>query len=307
LNTQANRLREVGVRIVSLSVDKLGDDANSVQNPGDATLAAKWLSELNPDIDGGWATTELMERFQFLDDYLFTQKRPIVIPTSFLIDSNGCLAAIYRGPVDVSRIPADVKAISLTGRSLYESALPFPGRWYRPRQAVVPIQLAADLFKRGFVDDAAEYLQAHQKAMSQQAGFGSIAGQLAASMAKAKKTTSAIQLYRAALIGKPDDVALMNNLAWHLATHDDPGQRKPAEAVQWAEHAARLSKHEQMDVLDTLISAYEIANRLGDAIRIARQAVQLAEKQGQPNRVINFQTKIRQLESMKARNHGQSQ
>jgi thiol-disulfide isomerase/thioredoxin len=295
----AEKMERTGLQIVALSLDGLGGDDSTNSGPGDPAAAQRIFRDLHSTIHRGWATQELLERFQFLEDFLFTQKRPIAMPTSYLVDEEGRLAGIYRGPIDVSRLAGDVQTIRRSGQALYDAVLPFSGTWYQPRQVQAPIQFAAKMFQRGFAEDAANYLLRRQDAMKTQAGFAALAGQLGSAMAKARHTSIAIELYQAALSANPDNVAVMNNLAWHLATHEDVAQRRPADAVRWAERAASLSNSADLDVLDTLIVAYEQSRRLTDALRIARQCLELAERQGKLEYAAKWRAKIRQWETKK--------
>jgi len=74
----------------------------------------------------------------------------------------------------------------------------------------------------------------------------------------------------------PDAHELANTLAWLLATSADPKQRNGAEAVEWAEKACGLTQHRNHLYLDTLGTAYAEAGRFEDAVRVTRQAVELA-------------------------------
>ena len=86
----------------------------------------------------------------------------------------------------------------------------------------------------------------------------------------------AISHYRQALGGKTDSVELHNNLAWILATCPDPKLRRPGEAVEFAEHAAKLTRYQSATVLNTLAAAYAAAGRFDDAIATAKAALALA-------------------------------
>ena len=52
------------------------------------------------------------------------------------------------------------------------------------------------------------------------------------------------------------NVTILNNLAWQLAANPDKNVLNSRHAVLWAEKAARLTKHENPHVLDTLAVAY---------------------------------------------------
>jgi Flp pilus assembly protein TadD len=99
---------------------------------------------------------------------------------------------------------------------------------------------------------------------------------LAAVLAEQGDARSAVLHYREALRLKPGFVAAIADLAWTLATSTDAGVRQPAEAVQLAEHAARLTNWKNAIVLDTLAVGYFAAGRADAAIRTLSAAVDLA-------------------------------
>ena len=78
----------------------------------------------------------------------------------------------------------------------------------------------------------------------------------------------------------PDDVEVLNALAWLLATQPllDPSDRQ--EAVQLAQHAIELAEQLDPSLLDTLAAAYASTQRFKDAIATARRALTLAETRG---------------------------
>jgi len=104
--------------------------------------------------------------------------------------------------------------------------------------------------------------------------------------ALAGKPGRALFHYHEAIRIKLDYAKALNNLAWLRATCPDQAFRNGAEAVLWAERAARLSERETrrgMDavaVLDTLAAAYAEAGRFREAISTAEKAEQAARAAG---------------------------
>jgi len=107
---------------------------------------------------------------------------------------------------------------------------------------------------------------------------------LHAAMARAFQETGrpveAAARWRQALAARPDDVGLANNLAWLLAT-GDPAVRDPAEAVRWAERAARAAPAHAA-VLDTLAVSYHAAGRREAALDASARAARAARAAGDP-------------------------
>ena len=106
------------------------------------------------------------------------------------------------------------------------------------------------------------------------------------------RRSEAIGRYREALRLIPGYLETQNNLAWLLATHPDPRQRRPAEAVRLAEAAARRRAEDPV-VLDTLAAAYACAGRYHRAVRIATQALGMARATGDPALVEALHRRLR--------------
>jgi tetratricopeptide (TPR) repeat protein len=75
---------------------------------------------------------------------------------------------------------------------------------------------------------------------------------------------------------KPDWPPPLTQLAWTLATAADPDIRHGEKAVRFAEQAARLTKHEDPVVLETLAAAYAETGHFKKAIQTADQALAIA-------------------------------
>ena len=81
------------------------------------------------------------------------------------------------------------------------------------------------------------------------------------------------------LRSQPDDIALLNETAWVLATNPNASIRNGAEAVELARRAVQLSGGREPAVLGTLAAAYAEAGRFAEALQTAREAAKLAAQQ----------------------------
>jgi len=75
-----------------------------------------------------------------------------------------------------------------------------------------------------------------------------------------------------------DNPIALNNVAWRLATRPETSLRNGAEAVKYAERANQLTDWKNPNILDTLAAAYAQEGRFPDAVKTARDALQLAEQ-----------------------------
>ncbi|MHC4259288.1 MAG: tetratricopeptide repeat protein [Planctomycetota bacterium] len=90
------------------------------------------------------------------------------------------------------------------------------------------------------------------------------------------KIERAIAHWAKAHLFEPNDVEILNNLAWVWATSEDPRFRNPTDAVRFAERACELTDYSQPGALDTLAAACAAAGQFDRAERIAEIALTLA-------------------------------
>jgi tetratricopeptide (TPR) repeat protein len=86
--------------------------------------------------------------------------------------------------------------------------------------------------------------------------------------------------WRQALRKDPDNVQVLNESAWVLATTTDRTLRNGTEAVALAEHAAQLTQGREPAVLGTLAAAYAETGSYDRAIDLEQKAADLATRQG---------------------------
>jgi tetratricopeptide (TPR) repeat protein len=95
---------------------------------------------------------------------------------------------------------------------------------------------------------------------------------------------------RAALGFDPSLSRLRHALAWLLATQEDPQLRNSAEAVQLAEALVNESSRRDAATLDLLATALASDGRFDEAVRVAAEACDRAERDGE----IELAAKVRE-------------
>ena len=93
----------------------------------------------------------------------------------------------------------------------------------------------------------------------------------------------ALRHYQAALGVEPDNAAVLNNVAWVLATAPDEALRDGAQAVRLAERACELTGNQQTACIGTLAAAYAEAGQFEKAVATARRACSRASSLGDTN------------------------
>jgi tetratricopeptide (TPR) repeat protein len=90
----------------------------------------------------------------------------------------------------------------------------------------------------------------------------------------------------------PNDVYLLNDTAWLLATSPDASIRNGQEAVTLAERAVKFSNGEEPAVLATLAAAYAEGGRFAEAVKTARKALELAKRKNRTALAESIQAKL---------------
>jgi peroxiredoxin len=296
---EMERLDQAGVRVVAISVDGLGKSDTT------AADAERILKSLGRTIAGGMADDALLERLQFIHDLPFASHRPIAIPASFLIDSTGRLAAVYRGPVEVARVLADVGRLSLPAKERREAALPFSGRWHSFPRPPGRLQIAIHLLERGEIEDANHFVRRHREWFIGDREFPKLAVWLGDEMIKKGEVRAGLDWFADALAIDPNHALALNNLAWQLAAHPMASVRNGRDAVRYAERAVKVTGGNDPTFLDTLAAAYAEAGRFEDAVRTAGRALSLATSAKQTTLIESLQRSVRRYERRQAQPNGE--
>ena len=146
------QLHRAGVEILALSVDVAADQTEGSRQATQDVLRKTGFTQA-----AGFATPEMLDKLQRLFDVLFATHVPLAVPTSFLLDGEGRLTVIYRGPVRVDQLLEDVQLTSASPAERRDQAAPFGGRWYTKPGRFQLDQLAA-AFGDAYPDDAERYL-----------------------------------------------------------------------------------------------------------------------------------------------------
>ena len=110
----------------------------------------------------------------------------------------------------------------------------------------------------------------------------------------------AIAAYERALVLRADWAAASNDLAWLLATAAEDKLRNPPRAVQLAESACTASFRQAASMLDTLAAAYAADGRFGEAVAVAREAIERAKEDPQDQLTPEIAARLAQYERNEA-------
>ena len=161
LGKREPEIRAAGIDVVALAVDGLGDDRS------DPAAAEQFVKRLEFPFTAGRATEGLIAFLQNVHDHLITRKQPLPIPVSFLIDTDGRIAVIYKGRLRVDDLLDDATHSRGTLLERFARSAPIAGRTLpiatasrRLNQIEARFHFATYLQGIGFsADAAAEYRQ----------------------------------------------------------------------------------------------------------------------------------------------------
>ncbi len=155
LAKQEPQLRAQGLDVKALNVDELSDQPTSKDFEKSKNLLSKvrWpfaAVALDPENAGALDV--------FHRSYM-TLRRPLPVPSSFLLDAQGRVAVIYRGPVEPSQVLADAKLLPLPAEQVRATALPFSGRWETVLAGPNPSGLVVTWKREGCLKVGAAWLE----------------------------------------------------------------------------------------------------------------------------------------------------
>ena len=165
----ADRLAGAGVSIVAVSTDRLPSETG-----GSEAAARRFWARLDAPFPSYWATQSALDPLQVLHQTVALTHLTLPLPTGFLLDEQGRLAVIYRGPVTLETVLRDVGLMRRDGgAALTRSATPFLKDVPYERPKISPLTYARNLYEGGRPEAAIAYAVQ----LRSEDAFASIAGE----------------------------------------------------------------------------------------------------------------------------------
>ncbi len=137
--------------------------------------------------------------------------------------------------------------------------------------------LGAVLCRLGHLDEGIAHLE---RALALDPEYTDAYPNLGEAYAAQGKRAQAAKYYALAVEVSPNNPFFLDRLGWFLATAPEDSIRNGARAVEVSERAVRITSRQDVMSLDTLAAAYAEAGRFADAVATAREALDLARRQG---------------------------
>jgi tetratricopeptide (TPR) repeat protein len=127
LAKHAQDLTAMGATVLALNVDGLALDGSA---PDSGAKPEEVLARLGYKLPHGTARQENLAMAEILIEYLTARRAPPSIPTSFLVDAKGQVAAVYLGPMSWEQLSGDLALLNSPAAAQLKRATPRPGRWF---------------------------------------------------------------------------------------------------------------------------------------------------------------------------------
>lgn len=128
---QAEALRAQGATVLALNVDGLAVDGGA----GPVADPEQVLARVGYTLPRGTARQDGLARIEVLIEFLSARRGPLSIPSSFLVDAGGNVAAVYLEAVSWNQLENDLALLDAPPEAQLARVSPRAGRWLAdPRQ-----------------------------------------------------------------------------------------------------------------------------------------------------------------------------
>lgn len=156
---QTEALDAHGATVLALNVDGLAVDGGA----GSAGNAEEILAQTGYHLPHGIARQENLAKIEVLIEFLSSRRAPLSIPSSFLVDAGGNVAAVYLEALSWNQLAGDLALLEAPAAAQLARLTPRAGRWFTdPRQVDRPAYLGdyATLFAtNGFAEESQRLYQ----------------------------------------------------------------------------------------------------------------------------------------------------
>jgi Tfp pilus assembly protein PilF len=228
--------------------------AVSLDGTQDLPNVRRFADGLPPGVPIVIASDEMAGAYNTLHRFLFDRTEDMQIPTAFLLDGQGDIVEVARGPVPAATLLGDLPHAGEVPSDRLVRALPFPGRFLGPPGWRNDFEIGLALSEGGFDapalqaferaaksdpsaltfynlgtlymrrGDTARAEDALSRALSLQPDHAEANNSLGALLAQNGKVTEAIPHFRKCLEVRPDDADALNNLGYAYLQVGQPAQ-----------------------------------------------------------------------------------
>lgn len=200
-------LQNAGLRIVALNADGSAIDS-----------AERLLRRLRFPFHSAHAKQQTVLNLDWFQRSFLDHWAPLPIPSSFLIDRQGDVAVIYKGPVSPEQILKDMKLLDLNMSERRDAAIPFAGKWLKPTRFPNPLLVNGQFVAHDAISEGTTYLRRYlesvdDKSVASPEHIAKIAHTIGTLLAKSEDPSAAKSYLAKALRFAPDHTGLRIELA----------------------------------------------------------------------------------------------
>ena len=262
-------LKAKGLSILALTTEAVSND----ESRPNIKPAKKLVAREQYPFQVGATDANGLRLLTLLQNQNFARERPLPLPTSFLIDRFGRLAAIYKGSVKASQLLADVDLLEAAPSVVFQEAFPFASRNGLELFPVGDLNFAQAFQAGGYLDDARRFAKRQIDAPPSGNAATDAANRarawyyLGTLEQSSRNWAAAAEAYRKTVALAPDQAILKIPLGVVLWQN---GEKEECDRV-FAEVAAHAANNPKL--LDALGKAHLQLKRPKPAIRFFEQAV----------------------------------
>jgi peroxiredoxin len=235
LSAAQAEIEKLGLKVIAISTDSLDN-----QNPVPPQKTKRFLRRIRFPFASFPGEQSNIDQLEVVHRTLIDTHITLPLPSSFLLDHHGRIAAIYRGPVDVSTLLEDAEHLTKDGKNRLAVSTPFMGLHPTLPVPLDPIQVALTFYQGDYAAHARNYLrQLIQIAETKGVGHETMNRAelhffLASLLQESGQTKDSISAYRFALAADPKKWEAHKNLAKILYRQQQWREALPhfKEAVQ---------------------------------------------------------------------------
>ena len=302
-------LESKGIRVIALNVDHLNPDEQIT--PRDAARA---LEKFGFRGAGGMADERLLSLLQQSILATVYRHHQMPVPVSFLIDRGGWLSAIYKGPVEVSRIMSDLEKLGRNPQSALEAAVPFEGAWAKKYFPADPVALSRASMEGAYLEEARasllSFLEKHEAPpgnpgipaeQKRNMQLGAVHFQFGEIFLRENREAEALSSFLTSLKYTPRQIPALNRISWLLATASKSSVRNGAESLRYAKFMMQApGATDDPALLSTLAAAHAAANQFPAAIQTTLKVIALLEAGQRPDKQKEQQERLKLYRQGKA-------
>ena len=298
LSHHESLIRESGIDVIALNVDQLSTDI-------DPEKISDILKKIKFPFLARNATEPMINLLQRLHDQLIGLNEPLPIPSSFLIDPNGNLSVIYKGPLEVNQLIADkdhsagtlderiIRSAQIKGTTIKH---PKSTQRSMAHEASIHSRHGRNWLMAGNMEGSIyHYNIAHELNPQSQSISSNLAlshFNMAAQLKSKTNQSAALFHYRSGLKFQPKNQAARNNLAWILATSPQKQIRNPKEALEMANKLNQETGNKIPQVLDTLAAAQAGNGEFEMAVNTIKNAISFLKENPDANLLKSLQYRM---------------